>query len=160
MNFADETYCFVYCFVSKPVPRHISPPIFGSWNNRWTSLRSFFNTWSIPIVGLSEDQPTLQNQSPDEFSPLQGLTSTREDLTQLLSSLVRPGRTRILVAGSYAETLISDAAVTALEEGYDAYVVWDRVWALSEIGVEAAKLRLTQFGAVPTTVDQILHLWR
>ena len=48
---------------------------------------------------------------------------------------------------------------SALEEGYGTFVIWDRGWAISETGLEAAKARLLQARVVPTSIERDLHLW-
>lgn len=84
---------------------------------------------------------------------------SNEQLIELLSSPSTEDPTSVLIGGCYAETLVTDVALGTLKEGYDTFIVWDRVWAISEIGLEAAKARLLQAGAVPTSVDQVSHRW-
>ena len=84
---------------------------------------------------------------------------SEEDLSDILSEPSVSNTNSVLIAGCYAETLITDVALATLKLGYDTFVIWDRVWAISEMGLEAGKTRLLQAGAVPTSVDQVLHRW-
>ena len=81
------------------------------------------------------------------------------ELGDILSEPSATNTNSVLIAGCYAETLITDVALSTLKLGYDTFVIWDRVWAISEKGLEVAEARLLQAGAVPTSVDQVLHRW-
>lgn len=66
---------------------------------------------------------------------------------------------RLLVAGLWTETGVSFAALSALELGYDVFVVADACAGMSPDSHETAIQRMIQAGVVPITWRQILFEW-
>lgn len=69
-------------------------------------------------------------------------------------------RSRLLVAGRSSEICVTFTVLSALEEGYDVYVVTDATFGASKEHHETAISRMAQAGAVPVTTRQIIFEWQ
>lgn len=150
---------FIYCADHNPSARVLPCLIDEDWQGCWSDLQTLLEANKVPVFLVSADEVRQQGFPTAPKFEIAGSARTREQLSGLLSVESIANTTSVLIAGWYAETLITDVALVALEKGYDTFVIWDRVWAISETGLEAAKARLLQAGAVPTSVDQVLHRW-
>ncbi|HEV7607815.1 MAG TPA: hydrolase [Steroidobacteraceae bacterium] len=71
------------------------------------------------------------------------------------------GKQRIVLAGLWTSVCIVDPALTALEQGFEVYVITDACGDLSAEGHERAVQRMIQAGARPlTSVQYLLELQR
>lgn len=68
-------------------------------------------------------------------------------------------RSRLVVAGADGELAVTFAALSALEDGYDVYLVHDAVLAADANKHKIVFDRLMQAGAVPVTTRQVLSEW-
>jgi Isochorismatase family len=68
-------------------------------------------------------------------------------------------RLRLLVAGSYLESAITFVTLEALLQGFDVYVLADLISIATPTYERLYWGRLTQAGAVPTTLSQIIAEW-
>jgi len=66
---------------------------------------------------------------------------------------------RLLLAGLWTETGVTFAALSALELGYEVYLVTDATAGVSAEAHDAANQRMVQAGVVPVTWRQILFEW-
>ena len=66
---------------------------------------------------------------------------------------------RLLLAGLWTETGVTFAALSALELGYEVYLVTDATAGVTAEAQVAANQRMVQAGAVPVTWRQILFEW-
>lgn len=66
---------------------------------------------------------------------------------------------RLLIAGLWTETGVSFAALSALELGYDVFLVTDACAGMSAESHATAIQRMVQSGAVPITWRQVLFEW-
>jgi len=153
------TRALLYCVGERRQGQHVCPKIEGDWQCRWIPIRNLLVATGIPAyLVAANDAGYAQSHDAKPFDFAASVYS-EEELSGILSEPSATNTTSVLIAGCYAETLITDVALSTLKLGYDTFVIWDRVWAISEMGLEAAKARLLQAGAVPTSVDQVLHRW-
>ena len=66
----------------------------------------------------------------------------------------------LLLAGNHLEQQITVLALEALAEGFDVHLLNDLISAHDKHRSATLQLRLIQAGAVPTTLRQLLYLWR
>lgn len=159
MDIVGSLRAFIYCAGFSPDTRTVFPSIDGNGNDRWSNLQALLEASRIPVI-LVTTKETLQRKNQNEAKfDFTASAHSKEQLHALLSKPAVGNPTSVLVGGYYAETLVTDVSFAALRHGYDTFVIWDRVWAISEAGLEAAKARLLQAGAVPTSFDQVLHRW-
>jgi Isochorismatase family len=74
-------------------------------------------------------------------------------------ALAQTGRSSVLLCGHWLEEYITFAAIKALSEGYDAYILADASPTRDGNAREMALLRLVQAGVVPTTTRQVIREW-
>ncbi len=77
----------------------------------------------------------------------------------LRTALENSERSRLVLAGTDGELSVTFAALSALEEGFDVYVVDDAIQATDEYQHKVTFCRLTQAGAVPVTTRQVVSEW-
>ncbi|WP_114089467.1 isochorismatase family protein [Thalassospira profundimaris] len=69
-------------------------------------------------------------------------------------------RSRLVIAGRCTEVSVTFAVLSALEEGFDVYIVKDATAGTSQQHHETAIERMVQAGAVPVTTRQIIFEWQ
>jgi nicotinamidase-related amidase len=74
-------------------------------------------------------------------------------------ALAQTGRSSVLLCGHWLEEYITFAAIKALSEGYDAYILADASPTRDGNAREMALLRLVQAGVVPMTTRQVIREW-
>lgn len=75
------------------------------------------------------------------------------------AALAATGRNQVVVLGLWLEEAVTWLALNCLSVGLDTYVPTDATPAFDAATEPAARARLTQAGAVPTTTAQIIREW-
>jgi len=70
------------------------------------------------------------------------------------------GRPRLVIGGDHAETALTFFVLSALEEGYDVYLLRELCLGACALLAETAAARMMQAGAVPISVPQVVTEWR
>ncbi len=79
----------------------------------------------------------------------------------VIEAINRIGRPRIVLAGLWTSVCIVGPAVSAIEQGFEVYVIADACGDVSDEAHERAMARMVQAGAVPvTSVQYLLELQR
>lgn len=65
----------------------------------------------------------------------------------------------VVIAGVEAHVCVLRTSLDLMQAGYRVYPVWDAISSRREEDKQAARERLTQAGAVPTTVESALFEW-
>lgn len=65
----------------------------------------------------------------------------------------------VVIAGVEAHVCVLRTCLDLMQSGYRVYPVWDAISSRREEDKQAARERLTQAGAVPTTVESALFEW-
>lgn len=129
--------------------------------------------WDAPLVAWAADQgvPILSIcQSETKKAKQQSLAVCREtifcnqlnplDDSKLRARLAELRRPRLLVAGGPLETALAFSALSALELGYDVYLIHDMTWSASSTLADIVTARLLQAGVVPVIAPQLLCEWQ
>ena len=74
-----------------------------------------------------------------------------------VSAIEETDRDRLVMAGLWTEVCITFPALSAIEEGYDIYVVTDASGGVSDAAHEGAIQRMVAAGATPVTWLQVLY---
>ncbi|MFE7593781.1 hydrolase [Kitasatospora sp. NPDC057512] len=74
----------------------------------------------------------------------------------LVEAVKATGRTKIILSGLWTEVCLVLPALSALDQGYEVYVVADASGGVSPLAHEHALQRMTAAGAVPVTWIQVL----
>jgi nicotinamidase-related amidase len=75
------------------------------------------------------------------------------------AALAATGRNQVVVLGVWLEEAVTWLALNCLSVGLDTYVPVDATPAIDAANEPAARARLTQAGAVPTSTAQIIREW-
>ena len=94
-------------------------------------------------------------------TPIPRTTISPWDDPDFVGAIERTGRRRIVLSGLWTETSVAFAAVQALHDGYEAFVVEDGCGGLSPLAHDNAMKRMMQAGAKPVTaLSTLLELQR
>ena len=74
-----------------------------------------------------------------------------------VGAIEETGRDRLVMAGLWTEVCITYPALSAIEDGYEIYVVTDASGGVSEAAHDGAIQRMTAAGATPVTWLQVLY---
>ena len=66
------------------------------------------------------------------------------------------GKKKLIIAGLWTEVCVTFPALSALEDGYQVYIVTDACAGVSKEAHDMAVIRMAQAGAVPVTWMQVL----
>ena len=78
---------------------------------------------------------------------------------RLAEAIARENRTRLFLGGFWLEDSVTFAALGALADGHDVYVMFDVALARRAETREAAIERMVQAGVVPITAVQVVSEW-
>lgn len=123
--------------------RELEVPILMTVHNNLSTSRRFAGG---KIVGLG------QLVCREETNPWENLNFSR--------AVSSTGRSRLVVAGGCIETSVTFAVLSALEEGYEVFLVQDASSGLEEPATCIAIARMVQAGAVPVGAQQVVAEWR
>ncbi len=73
-----------------------------------------------------------------------------------LEAVQKTGRKKLVMAGLLTEVCLCFTALSALDAGYEVYVVVDASGGTSGVAHEAAVQRMIQAGAIPVSVQQVM----
>ena len=82
------------------------------------------------------------------------------DSQQVRQHVENTGRKKLILAGLWTEVCINMCAFSAMQDGYEIYVVEDACGATSETAQQSSMNRMQQAGVVPVTWQQILLEWQ
>lgn len=110
-------------------------------------------TFSGPI--FSTVQEVFPNQEPIDRTTM----NSWED-PKLVEAVQRCDRKKIVMAALWTEVCLATAALSALDDGYEVYIVTDASAGVTSEAHEMAIQRMVQAGAVPVTWLQVLLEWQ
>ncbi|HEY8515751.1 MAG TPA: isochorismatase family protein [Candidatus Binatia bacterium] len=121
---------------------------------------------SVPILyteqypqGIGRTAQALRDALPAGQPPFEKLAMSCMAEPGFADALRAQGRSQIVVAGIEAQACVNQTVHELLAAGYEAHLVVDAVSARFERDYRVAVERLTQAGAVPTTVEAVLLEW-
>lgn len=82
------------------------------------------------------------------------------DSESVRKAVAASGRKKLILAGLWTEVCINLCALSAMQEGYEVYVVEDACGGTSEMAHRAAMERLIHVGVAPLTWQQLLLEWQ
>lgn len=75
-------------------------------------------------------------------------------------AVARLDRRRLLIAGGRGDTDLCFTVLSALEEGFEIYLLRDLSWGSGKRAFKLAVARMLQAGAVPVSVGQVISEWQ
>lgn len=135
----------------------------GALQNNVAGLAKTADAYDIPVVlstiGREHNGPLfeeIRDVFPDEEVIDRTTMNSWED-ESYVESIEATGRDRLVMAGLWTEVCVCFAALSALEAGYDVYVVADACGGRTSADHEHALERMVNAGATPVTWAQVLY---
>jgi len=99
--------------------------------------------------------PQIQAVFPDQ-KPIDRTTMNSWEDKNFVAAIKKTNRKKIVMAALWTEVCLAFPAISAIEAGYEVYVVVDASGASSIEAHETAIKRMTQVGIIPVTWLQVL----
>ena len=131
--------------------------------NNAVALARTATAFQVPVIATTSASKVYSGPLfPQVAAALPGVTSIeRRNMNaweddKVRSAVVATQRKRLLIAGLITEACVSFSALSALQEGFEVYVVGDTCGGLTPVSHELALRRLEQAGAKLTSWIQVL----
>lgn len=135
--------------------------------NNVTGLAKSAKIFDVPVVlttvaAKSFSGPlfaTVQEVYPD-YDPIDRTTMNAWEDPKLVQAVNQADRKKLIIAALWTEVCLATAAISALDDGYEVYIVTDASAGVTLEAHEMAIQRMIQAGAVPVTWLQVLLEWQ
>jgi len=135
--------------------------------NNVTGLAKSARIFNVPVVlttvaAKSFSGPlfaTVQEVYPDQ-DPIDRTTMNAWEDPKLVEAVKKTDRKKLVMAALWTEVCLATAAISALDHGYEVYIVTDASAGVTMEAHEMAIRRMVQAGAVPVTWLQVLLEWQ
>ncbi len=116
---------------------------------------------STVLAGPAHDPifPEIQTVFPTQH-PIDRLTMNAWEDPAFVAAVAATGRRKLVMAGLWTEVCLAQMALSALDAGYEVYILVDVSGGVSPITHDAAVQRLVQAGAVPVTWLAVMSEWQ
>ena len=135
--------------------------------NNTVALAKATRVFDVPVVLTTVETkafsgnlwPQIRAVFPGQ-EPIERSSMNSWDDKNFVTAIEKSGRKKIVLAGLWTETCIALAAVQALHDGYEIYVVEDCCGDLSQLAHDNAMKRVIQAGARPVTSLSTMLEWQ
>ncbi len=103
--------------------------------------------------------PPIQAVFPD-ITPIDRTTMNCWEDGKVVEAVEKTGRKKLIMAALWTEVCLATAALSALDDGYEVYIVTDASGGVTVEAHERAIQRMVQAGVVPMTWLQVLLEWQ
>ncbi|MEO1336455.1 MAG: hydrolase, partial [Myxococcota bacterium] len=100
--------------------------------------------------------PGLRKVFPDESKYIDRTTMNTWEDTRVVKQVKRFGNKKLVIAGLWTEVCVVLPTISAIEDGYQVYIITDASGGVSPEAHERAVQRMIQAGAIPMTWMQYL----
>lgn len=100
--------------------------------------------------------PEISEYYPDEKEYIDRTTMNSWEDKRFVEAVEKAGNKRIVIAGLWTEVCVVTLALSALEDGYEVYVISDASGGVSAEAHQMAMTRMIQAGVIPMTSMQYL----
>ena len=105
--------------------------------------------------------PEIREHYPDESTYIDRTTMNSWEDKNFVKAVEATGKKKLVMAGLLTEVCINLAALSALEDGYEVYVISDASGAVSQEAHDMAMTRMIQAGVIPmTSMQYMLEVYR
>ena len=105
--------------------------------------------------------PEIREHYPDESTYIDRTTMNSWEDKNFVKAVEATGKKKLVMAGLWTEVCITLAALSALEDGYEVYVISDASGAVSQEAHDMAMTRMIQAGVIPiTSMQYMLEIYR
>lgn len=135
--------------------------------NNVTGLAKSANIFKVPVVlttvaAKSFSGPLFANVQevyPNQ-NPIDRTTMNCWEDPKVVEAVRLTDRKKLIIAALWTEVCLATCALSALDDGYEVYIVTDASAGVTVEAHEMAIQRMVQAGAVPTTWLQVLLEWQ
>lgn len=135
--------------------------------NNVTGLAKSARIFNVPVVlttvaAKSFSGPlfaTVQEVYPKQ-DPIDRTTMNCWEDPKVVEAVKKTDRKKLIMAALWTEVCLATAAISALDDGYEVYIVTDASAGVTTEAHDMAVQRMIQAGAVPTTWLQVLLEWQ
>ena len=103
--------------------------------------------------------PPVQAVFP-KCKPIDRTTMNAWEDRKVVDAVRKTGRKKLVIAALWTEVCLATAAISALDNGFEVYIVTDASGGVTVEAHETAIKRMIQAGAVPMTWLQVLLEWQ
>lgn len=100
--------------------------------------------------------PEIREYFPNEKDYIDRSTMNSWEDTRVVAAVKKIGKKKLVIAGLWTEVCTLSASLSALEDGYEVYVVVDACGGTSQEAHDMAVARMIQAGVIPITSLQYL----
>lgn len=105
--------------------------------------------------------PEIKEYYADHTKYIDRTTMNTWEDKRVVEAIKKSGKKRIVIAGLWTEICVTLPALSALEDGYEVYVITDASGGVSKEAHDMAVARMIQAGVVPiTSMQYLLELHR
>ncbi|MEL6974070.1 MAG: hydrolase [Bacteroidota bacterium] len=105
--------------------------------------------------------PEIKEYYPDESTYIDRTTMNSWEDKNFVKAVEATGKKKLVIAGLWTEVCTTLAALSALEDGYEVYVVSDASGGVSQEAHDMAMARMIQAGVIPmTSMQYMLEIYR
>jgi len=135
--------------------------------NNVTALAKSAKIFNVPVVLTTVASKTfsgpifatVQEVYP-EYDPIDRTTMNSWEDQKLVQAVRQTDRKKLVMAALWTEVCLATASISALDDGYEVYIVTDASAGVTLEAHEMAIQRMIQAGAVPVTWLQVLLEWQ
>lgn len=140
----------------------------GELRNNVTGLAKAASAFKVPTVLTTVAAksfsgpifPELQAVFPDQ-KPIDRTTMNTWEDQRVVDQVKKHGRKKVVMAALWTEVCLIEPALSAIDQGYDVYIVTDASGGVSKEAHDMAVQRMVQAGAHPITwLQYMLELQR
>lgn len=135
--------------------------------NNVTGLAKSAKIFNVPTVlttvaAKSFSGPIFSNVQEvfPEYEPIDRTTMNSWEDPKVVEAVMSTDRKKIVMAALWTEVCLATAALSALDDGFEVYIVTDASAGVTTEAHEMAIQRMIQAGAVPVTWLQVLLEWQ
>ncbi len=100
--------------------------------------------------------PEIKDHYPDDKKYIDRTTMNAWEDKRVVKEVEQKGNKKLVIAGLWTEVCTLTAALSALEDGYEVYVITDASGGISQEAHDMAITRMVQAGVIPVTSLQYL----
>ena len=105
--------------------------------------------------------PEIREYYPDESQYIDRTTMNSWEDKNFVAAVEKIGKKKLVIAGLWTEVCTTLAALSALEDGYEVYVITDASGGVSKEAHDMAVMRMVQAGVIPmTSMQYLLEIYR
>jgi nicotinamidase-related amidase len=131
--------------------------------NNAVGLARSAQVFGVPTIVTTVYEKWFSGPMPTELASLYSAEEVIDRSTmnpwedqRVVDAVAATGRPKLIIAGLWTEVCVAYPALSALEQGYEVYVVVDACGGTSTEAHETAVRRMVQAGVVPVTWLQVL----